>query len=164
MDENRGIGRENRLPWRQSADLKRFKSLTMGHHIIMGRKTFESIGQPLPGRVMVVVTRNPAFQLKGCDPASCFVVHSLKEALDLAAARGEAEAFVIGGGDIFAQAIDLADRIYLTRVHTTGPVDVYFPEFTEQDWIPVESSQYPADQNNQFQLTFTLFEKKLPNH
>ncbi len=162
MDENRGIGRENRLPWRQSADLKRFKSLTMGHHIIMGRKTYESVGRPLPGRVMVVVTRNPAYKVEGCDPSSCFVVHSLQEALDLAVARGESEAFVIGGGEIFAQAMEHADRMYLTRVHTTGPVDVYFPEFLEQEWIPIETSQYPADQNNQFEQSFTIFEKKCP--
>src|SRR5215210_1604436 len=109
MDRRCGIGFNNQLPWRLSADLKKFRELTMGHHIIVGRRTFESIGKPLPGRQMIVVTRDPKFQADGC-----FVCHSPEEAIRLASARGESEVFVCGGAEIYAQSIARADRIYLT--------------------------------------------------
>lgn len=154
MDEQRGIGVDGRLPWHLSDDLKRFKALSMGHHLIMGRKTWESIGRPLPGRVTIVVTRNPNYTAEGC-----LVAHSLEEALALAQAGGEDEIFVIGGGEIFAQALPLADRIYLTRVHTTSAVDVSFPEFDLEDWNAVESSEHPADGKNDFPTTFQVLER-----
>src|SRR5258705_13468136 len=100
MDEQGGIGLKGKLPWRLSSDMKRFRELTMGHHIIVGRKTFESIGKALPGRHTIIVTRNPQFRAEGC-----FVVRSLEEALDLARARGESEAFVCGGAQIYAEAV-----------------------------------------------------------
>jgi len=122
MDEKRGIGKAGKLPWRLSSDLRRFKALTMGHHIIVGRKTFESIGKPLPGRRTVVVTRNPSLS-----PEGCLIAGSVKEAIAVAQANGETEAFVIGGGDIYAQALDVADRIYLTQVHAEVDADSFFP-------------------------------------
>jgi dihydrofolate reductase len=155
MDENRGIGFENRLPWRLSSDLKRFKSLTMGHFLIMGRKTFQSIGQPLPGRSMIVITRDPHYELEGG-----MVAHSLEEALELARQAGEQEVFVIGGGEIFHQAYDRADRIYLTQVHTAGTADVFFPALIWEDWKVVETSQHPADERNQFSHTYTVLARK----
>jgi dihydrofolate reductase len=155
MDERRGIGNANRLPWRQSADLRRFKALTMGHHLIMGRKTYESISRPLPGRTSIVVTRNPAYRAEGC-----LVAHSLEEALELARSRGETEAFVIGGSQIFSQAVGIAGRIYLTRVHTAGEADVFFPEFHEEDWEAVETSHHPADEKNEHPSTFMLLRKE----
>ena len=155
MDERGGIGMDNRLPWHLSADLKRFKALTMGHHVIMGRKTYASIGRPLPGRIMVIITRSPDYWAEGCQ-----VVHSLEESLDLARQAGETEAFVIGGGQIFAQALPLAERIYLTRVHTVAEADVFFPEFDERDWSIQTVSEVPADEKNQFSTTYMVLDKR----
>ncbi len=157
MDENRGIGIENRLPWRLADDLQRLKTLTWGHHIIMGRKTHESIGRPLPGRVNIVVTRNPDYQAEGCR-----VVHSVAEALDLAEENGEEEAFVFGGESIFAAALPLARRIYLTRVHASTPTDVFFPPFDESQWEITHRSYHEADERNEFATTFEVLERKTP--
>ena len=156
MDENRAIGIQNHLPWYLPDDLKRFKTLTMGHHLIMGRKTYESIGQSLPGRIMIIITRQHDYQ-----PDSCLVVNSLREAIDLAAAQQETEAFIIGGGQIFAQSIDLADRIYLTLVHTRVTAGVYFPEFERNNWVEVESIHHPADTKHPYPFTFITLEKKV---
>lgn len=155
MDENRAIGVQDRIPWHLPDDLKRFKTLTMGHHIIMGRKTYESIGKPLPGRTMVVITRQQDYQC-----VSCLVVHSLIEAVNLVVGRGETEAFIIGGGDIFKQALDLAERIYLTKVHTTVQATAFFPEFDQSDWAETECSHHPADQKHPFPFTFKTLVKK----
>jgi dihydrofolate reductase len=155
MDENRGIGIENRLPWHISTDLKRFKKLTMGHNIILGRKTHQSIGKPLPGRRMIVLTRNPAYHADGCS-----IAHSLDEAITLARVSGESEVFVIGGSEIFSQAIDIADRVYLTLVHTRSDVDVYFPELDDTQWRQIESSFYPAGEKDQYPHTYCVLERK----
>jgi dihydrofolate reductase len=154
MDEFRGIGVDNRLPWHLPADLKRFKSLTMGHHLIMGRKTFETIGKPLPGRKSIVVTHDRNYTASGCPEDTCHVVHSLEEALDIAESMGESEVFVIGGGEIFDQALRYADRLYLTLVHTKANTNVFFPEIDESAWVEIHSSYQPADQNNPFAFTF----------
>ncbi len=151
MDRKRGIGVDNRLPWRLSSDLKKFRELTMGHHVIIGRKTFESIGKPLPGRRMVIVTRNETFKAEGCD-----VVHSVEEAMELARERGESEVFVCGGAEVYAQSIEAADRMYLTFVDAEVDADVFFPEFNESDWSERESFHQPTDQKNQYPLTFKL--------
>ena len=155
MDENRGIGIENRLPWHISTDLKRFKKLTMGHCIILGRKTYESIGRPLPGRRMIVLTRNPAYQANGC-----LIAHSLDEAINLARVSGESEVFVIGGSEIFSQVIDIADRVYLTLVHTRSNVDVYFPDLDDTQWRQIESGYYPAGEKDQHPHTYCVLERK----
>ncbi len=151
MDETRGIGVEGRLPWHLPADLKRFKSLTMGHHLIMGRKTFASIGRPLPGRTTIIVTRDQSFQ-----PEGCLVAHSLETALEFARLDLENDVFVIGGAEIFIQAIELADRIYLTQVHSSLPADVYFPEFAAADWLETDSEYHPADEKNRYPFTFKI--------
>src|SRR5262245_8173289 len=111
MDRNRGIGIDNKLPWRLPADHKRFRELTMGHQIIVGRKTYESIGRPLPGRRMIIVTHNRNYRTEGCD-----VAHSIEQAIELARERDDSEVFICGGGEIYSQTIELADRIYLTLV------------------------------------------------
>ena len=149
MDETRGIGLDGRLPWHLPADLKRFKSLTMGHHLIMGRKTFASIGRPLPGRTTIIVTRDQSFQ-----PEGCLVAHSLETALEFARLDLENDVFVIGGAEIFVQAIELADRIYLTQVHSSLPADVYFPEFAAADWQEIDSEYHPADEKNRYPFTY----------
>jgi dihydrofolate reductase len=155
MDEKGAIGRDNRLPWHLSDDLKRFKATTIGHHIIMGRKTYESIGKPLPGRTNIVVTRNPAYQAKGCR-----IAHSLEEALEIARENGEEEVFVTGGRELFAQALDIADRIYLTRVHADVPANVYFPDFDENDWSEKDSFHHEADEKNEHAFTVKLLERR----
>jgi dihydrofolate reductase len=159
MDEHNGIGLEGRLPWRLPADLKRFKVLTMGHHLIMGRKTYQSIGRPLPGRTMIILTRQSSYDPPGCDPDRCLVAHNLEQALEMAAQRGESEAFVIGGADVFREALQNANRIYLTRVHTISQADVYFPEWDPQSWVETYSEQHPADEKNEFSYTFKILQR-----
>lgn len=156
MDENRAIGIDNRLPWRLSYDLKRFKKLTLGHHIIMGRKTFESIGKALPGRENIIVTRNLSFLAPGC-----MVTNSPLEAIELARKRGEEEVFVIGGEEIFRNVMDIADKFYLTIVHSCGNADIYFPEFNLDYWQEEFSETIPADESNEFATTFKILERSI---
>ena len=127
MARNRTIGVNNTLPWRCPEDLKHFKALTMGHHMIMGRKTFDSIGKPLPGRTTVVVTRNSDLQIEGCQMA-----HSLKAAF--AACAGDDETFIVGGAELYRQAIPLADTLYITEIQQDVDGDAYFPEFDKNAW------------------------------
>lgn len=155
MDEKGGIGKTGALPWRLPADLRRFKQLTMGHHLIMGRKTYQSIGRPLPGRTMIVVTRNREYQ-----PEGCLVLGSFEAALDLARERGETEVFVIGGSEIFAQALPIADRLYLTRVHAAVQTDVSFPPFNEEAWVEKGRQLHPADEHNPYASTFRILERR----
>src|SRR5262250_1012381 len=141
MEKKRGIGVDNKLPWRLSSDLKRFRDLTMGHHIIVGRKTFESIGKPLPGRRMIVLTRDRNYRIEDCD-----VAHSVEDAISLARERGESEVFICGGAEIYAQSIGIADRMYLTFVDAEVTADAFYPEFHERDWNEWESFLQPADE------------------
>src|SRR5262245_59588924 len=124
MDRRRGIGLCNRLPWKLSADLKLFRDLTMGHHIMIGRRTFESIGKPLPGRQTIIVTRDGAYK-----PEGCLVAGSVEEAISLARLRGEDEVFVCGGSQVYAATIGSAHRLYLTLVDAEVEADRFFPEF-----------------------------------
>jgi dihydrofolate reductase len=126
--KNRTIGINNTLPWRCPEDLKHFKALTMGHHMIMGRKTFESIGRPLPGRTTVVVTRDPELKIEGC-----LIAHSLADALALC----HNQAFIVGGAEIYAQSIDLADILYITEIQQEVDGDAHFPEFDQSAWNEV---------------------------
>jgi len=154
MDAGRGIGQGGVLPWRLSTDMKRFKNLTMGHHLIMGRVTYESIGRPLPGRIMIVISRKPDFYAPGC-----LIVHSIDEALHLADTRGETEAFIIGGGEIFSQSMSYADRLHLTEVHTILPCDTFFPEIDLNNWQEIERSYQPSDSNNEYPSTYRLLNR-----
>jgi len=153
MDEKRGIGYRNRIPWHISSDLRRFKSLTMGHHLVMGRKTYESIGRVLPGRIMIVLTRNSAYGAVGC-----VVLHSLEEAVQYAETASEQELFVIGGGEVFASAIQIANRLYLTQVHARVQADVYFPEVEITGWREVETANFPASEKDQYSTSYRLLE------
>lgn len=156
MDESRGIGINNLIPWRLSDDLKRFKSLTMGHHIIMGRLTFKSIGKLLPGRTTIVISRNSKYIVK-----NGIVVSSLNRAIQIAEESGECEAFIIGGGQIFKQALEVANRIYLTRVHVNLDCDVFFPELNSSDWHETTVTGKDADESNQYPSTFAVLERTL---
>jgi dihydrofolate reductase len=151
MDEQQGIGKAGGLPWHISSDLRRFKALTMGHHIIMGRKTWESIAKPLPGRKMVVISRDSEYTAEGCT-----VVHSLKHALQLARKAGEEEAFVIGGGQIFTLALPDADKIFLTRVEATTSADTYFPTFDPSEWTIIHQQAFPASEKDQYASEFCI--------
>ncbi|MGD9787536.1 MAG: dihydrofolate reductase [Sulfuricellaceae bacterium] len=127
MARNHVIGIDNRLPWHLPEDLKHFKTLTMGHHIVMGRKTFESLPGVLPGRTSVVITRSPIYQAPGC-----LVVNSIDNAL--AACKGDAEAFIVGGAELYAQALAFADRLYLTEIQADFDGDARFPDFDRNQW------------------------------
>ena len=137
------IGRGNSLPWRLKDDLRFFQHKTLGHHVIMGRKNYLSIGRALPRRPIIVISRNPGFH---CD---CPVVHSLQQALDLARQAGETEAFIIGGAEIYALALPLADTFYRTRVLADVEGDVRFPAFDESAWDRQLEVQQAADERNE---------------
>ncbi len=154
--ENGVIGVENRLPWHLPGDLKWFKQKTLGHHIIMGRKSFESLSKPLPGRTTIILTRD-----KNYAHSSCFVVNSIDQALLLAYERGEKEAFILGGGHVYKQTIKLWDRLYLTEVHATPKGDTYFPSFDEKMFKTVFSEHHPADDKNRYSYTFKVYEKSV---
>lgn len=153
MAANRTIGIDNRLPWRLPADQRRFKALTLGHPMIMGRRTFESIGgQPLPGRPTIVVTRDP-----GWSAPTVQVAHSVDEALDMA--KGD-EVFVAGGQEIFRLALRRADRIQLTRIDQDFPGDTFFPEFDENDWEIVEREDHGPTAETPFSYSFLVMDRK----
>jgi dihydrofolate reductase len=152
MSENRVIGREGRLPWHLSADLRRFKQLTMGHTIVMGRKTFESIGRPLPGRNSIVVTRQ-----QGYAPPGVSVAASLAAASRLAV--GDSEVFFIGGGEIYRQVLPRVERIYLTLVHAELPGDTHFPELSPDQWRLAQRVDHAADEKNDFPFSILVYER-----
>lgn len=152
MDEAGVIGRDNALPWRLPDDLKRFKALTMGKPILMGRRTFDSIGHPLPGRVNLVLTRSPAWQQLGAS-----AVHSMDEAI--ASAGDATELLVVGGEEVFKLALPLARRIYLTEVHAQVPGDTTFPAFDRTPWRVLERSAHPVDERHAFAMTFLTLER-----
>jgi dihydrofolate reductase len=152
MAENRVIGRDNALPWRLSNDLKHFRRITMGHAIIMGRKNYESIGKPLPGRTNIVVTHARDYRAPGC-----VVVHSVEDAL--AAAGNDPEIFIIGGAELYAQTLARAQRIYLTQVHADVPGDVHFPEIDARDWREVARERHEADADHAFAYSFITLER-----
>jgi dihydrofolate reductase len=152
--DNGVIGREGDLPWHLPADLQHFKALTTGHAIIMGRKTFESIGRLLPNRRSVIVTRNPAYRHEGAT-----VVNKLQDAFALAERD---EVFVIGGAEIFRSALPYADRLYLTVVHASPHGDVFFPDFDEQRWDLVEEQRHEPNGKNPHAYSFQRWERREP--
>ncbi len=155
MDESGGIGKNNRLPWHLPSDLKRFKKITMGHHLVMGRKTYETIGKPLSGRIMIVVTHQKDYRPKGC-----LVVSSLNEAIKVAEEQNDDELFIIGGGEIFHQAIDLADKVYLTTVHADIVADVFFPKIDLDQWVLISDIEVSDDNADEFKSNFRIFTRK----
>ena len=154
-DENNVIGKDNQLPWHLPNDLKYFKNQTWGMPILMGRKTFESIGKPLQGRKSIVITRNGDWTHEEVE-----VVHSIDEAVKKAIGFGVKEIFVIGGAEIFKTSFENANRIYLTRIHHRFEGDVHFPEVTTEDWNLVKSRFCEADETNAYSHTFQVWERK----
>lgn len=155
LSTNGVIGRDSGIPWRQSTDLKRLKALTMGHHIIMGRKTFDTIGRPLPGRTNVVITRQPDFSAEGV-----VVVSSLEDAIRLVAEAGDSEPFIAGGAQIYELAMHRADRMYLTRIHADIPGDTFFPEFDDvSEWHLTDAEHFEADEKNEYPWSFLTYDR-----
>jgi dihydrofolate reductase len=153
MARNRVIGRDNALPWKLPEEMAHFKRVTMGHPVIMGRRTWESIGKPLPGRHNIVVTRNRAYQAPGCT-----VVPSLAAAWE--AAKGAAEACVIGGTSLFEEALPVADRLHLTEVDADIEGDTWFPEFDRSEWKEREITRHPADERHAYPFRVLLLERR----
>lgn len=157
--ENNVIGKNNNLPWHLPADMKYFRETTMGHCVIMGRKNYDSIPgkfRPLQGRTNIIVTRQNNFSAP-----DCIVVHSVEQAFGEAKKKNETEAFIIGGGEIFAQAVSIADKIYLTRIHSVIDGDVFFPELNREEWKEESVQHFNADEKNKFDYSFlTLIRKK----
>ena len=153
MSENRVIGRNGGLPWRLSADLRRFKRLTMGHHIVMGRKTYDSIGRPLPGRTSVVISRDANYARDGV-----LVAGSIQQAKNLASE--DTEVFFIGGGEIYRHVLSEIDRIYVTLVHADVEGDTFFPELDLATWELVESTRAESDDKNEYDHSFLVYDRK----
>ncbi len=154
-DEQNVIGKDNQLPWHLPNDLKYFKNLTWGLPVVMGRKTFESIGKPLPGRKNIVITRNKDYRADGVE-----VVHEIENAIAVARKAGAREVFVIGGAEIFTSVLDKTDRIYLTRIHHRFEGDVYFPPVDEEAWQLVKQHRNQPDEKNKYAHTFQVWERK----
>jgi len=152
MAKNRVIGANGAIPWHLPEELKRFKILTMGHHIIMGRKTWESIGRLLPGRETVIVTRQSDYQVPGAK-----VANSLDEAIDVCS--GDEEIFVIGGAELYVQALPRAERMYLTTVDAELAGDTYMPKFDASRWREVSSQSFAADEKNQYGFQCATYER-----
>jgi dihydrofolate reductase len=152
--ENNVIGVRNGLPWKLSNDFKYFKNKTWAMPVIMGRRTFESMGKALPGRINIVLTKKTDWHAE-----NIFLVNNLEEAFRQAGDTGAKEFFVIGGGKIFAQTMDLISRIYLTRVHTTVEGDTFYPEISFDKWKLVSQESFSADAKNNFPHTFEVWEK-----
>lgn len=154
MAQNRTIGLNNALPWHCPEDLKHFRMLTMGHHLIMGRKTFDSIGRPLPGRTTVVVTRNPELKIAGC-----LIAHSLEEAIALCA--GDSEPFVVGGAELYAQALPLVDTLYVTEIQQEVEGDAYFPPLDHTIWHEITREKHRQTTPQPLEYHFVTYRRKI---
>lgn len=164
VSENGVIGKDGGIPWRLPADMKLFKRITMGHHLIVGRETFDSIGKVLPGRKMIILSRQEGYQPKGCQPPACQVAASLPEALEIARAAGEDEVFIGGGAAVYAQALPMANRLYLTEIHARVDGDTFFPPYDPQAWQEELSHLYPADAEQKFDFTYNILVPKNKNN
>jgi dihydrofolate reductase len=151
--ENNALGKENQLLWHLPDDFKRFKTLTSGHYIIMGRKTFESFPKPLPNRTHVIISRQANYQ-----PEGCIVVNSLEKAIE--ACPNTEEVFIIGGGEIYRQSIAVADKLDLTKVHASFDADTHFPEIDLSQWQLVFEEHHPKDERHDYAFTFQTFARK----
>jgi len=151
--ENNALGKDNQLLWHLPDDFKRFKNITSGHHIIMGRKTFESFPKPLPNRTHVIITRQKDYQ-----PEGCLIVNSLSKAISVC--PKDEELFIIGGGEIYKQSIEMADKLDITRVHHTFDADTFFPEIDLTKWKLTSEEYNPKDEKYRFDFTFETYLKK----
>jgi dihydrofolate reductase len=153
IDENNVIGKDNSLIWKLPRDMKHFKETTTGHYIIMGRKTFESNGRPLPNRTNVIITKDKKYKAEGC-----VIVHSIEDALK--EAKNDSEAFIIGGGIIYELAMPFVDRIYLTKIHHAFEGDTFFPKLNMEEWDIVEERKFEPDEKNKYPFTILTLDRK----
>lgn len=151
--KNNVIGKNNQLPWHLPADLKHFKKITMGKPIIMGRKTFDSIGKPLPGRRNIIITRNKNYSAKGCD-----IFYSIDEAFN--ALKNETEVMIIGGANLYLQTLMRASCIYLTEIDVTIEGDAFFPALPVNEWKLISEEKFPADEKNSYAYRFQVWGKR----
>lgn len=158
MANNRVIGNNGQMPWHLSADLKKFKAITTGFPILMGRKTHESIGKALPNRTNIIITKNPAYQA-----TDCVVFHDLKTALDYAQHLAE-QVFIIGGASLYQDLLPIADALYLTEIHQAFIGDTYFPEFKRADWTEVDRQDIKNDPSVNFSYSFVTLKKSTKSH
>ncbi|QIL38136.1 dihydrofolate reductase [Pedobacter sp. HDW13] len=154
VGENYAIGKNNQLLWHMPADLKFFKQTTSGHTVIMGRKTFDSVGRPLPNRRNIIITRDTELKIEGVE-----VVNSLDEALAITKTE-EKPVFIVGGAEIYRQALPKTDRLYLTTIHHNFDADTFFPDFDRSEWTVISSEPYKADEKNKYDYTFEVLERK----
>ncbi|MFW0716623.1 dihydrofolate reductase [Pedobacter sp. N23S346] len=152
--ENREIGKNNQLLWHMPADLKFFKQTTSGHTIIMGRKTFDSVGRPLPNRRNIVISRDASLKIEGVE-----VVNSFEEALEITK-KEEKPVFIVGGAEIYRQALPKTDLLYLTTIHHQFDADTFFPEINRNEWDVVSSDSHKADEKNKYDYTFEVLKRK----
>lgn len=155
VDEKNGIGKNNQLLCHLPADLKYFKQITYGHHILMGRKTFEALGKPLPNRTNIVISRTTN-SIEGC-----VVKPTLEEGIDFAKANNEQELFITGGGIIFDLALKLADKMYITQIHHSFDADTFFPHFDKHDWKELKNEFHKADEKNLYDFSFIVYHRKI---
>ena len=153
ISENNAIGKDNQLLWHLPADLKHFKAITSGHPIIMGRKTYESIGKPLPNRRNIIITRQKGLEIPGAE-----VVNSIPNALSLCSTTDEV--FIIGGAEIYKSALTFTNRIYLTTIHQHYEADAFFPTLVNEDWTTINKEYHPADEKNSVAYTFSTLQRK----
>lgn len=153
MDEQGIIGRDNELPWRLSSDLRHVRATTMGKPIIMGRRTHESIGRPLPGRENIIITRNNDYESEGCT-----VLTTIDDAL--VHCRNHEEVIIMGGAELYQQTLSRVSRIYLTEVHARVKGDAYFPKYNGEEWREITREDFRADDNNEFDYSFVVLERR----
>ena len=151
--KNNALGKNNDLIWHLPADLKRFKKVTLGHHIIMGRKTFESLGKPLPNRTNIIISRNTSYKAQGCT-----VVHNLEQAIE--AAKKDSNPYILGGAEIYHQAIEKADFLDLTLVHESFDADAFFPVIDLNRWEEVSREDHPADEQHAYDYSFVQYKRR----
>ncbi|WP_235298587.1 dihydrofolate reductase [Portibacter marinus] len=155
VTKNGVIGKDNDIPWDLPKDMRYFKRTTLNHHIIMGRKNFEAMGNPLPKRTNIILTRDPFYIV-----SNSLVAHSIEEALSIAFDNGEEEAFIIGGGEIYKQSMPYWDKFYITEIDAEIEGDVYFPEVDYKEWELVSEEQHRKDENNPYDFIFKVYERK----
>ncbi|UCS95791.1 dihydrofolate reductase [Echinicola marina] len=153
--KNNVIGKDNQLIWKLSADLKHFKKHTTGHFIIMGRKTYESMGKPLPNRTSIVITRNSEYSI----PEGHYIVHDLQDALELTKKNHQEKVFIIGGGEIYKQALAFTDELLITEVDCHPEGDTYFPSIDPEDWKIVQKETHQKDEKNEYDFSFITYKR-----
>lgn len=152
ISDNNALGKENKLLWHLPADLKRLKALTMGHHLIMGRKTFESLGKPLPGRPHIIISKQ-----KNYFPEGVTVVDSIEKAIELA--KEDNQPFIFGGGEIYKLALHLVQKIYITKVHANFDGDTFFPELKSGEWKLIDIQKFEPDEKNKFSYSYLEYDR-----